>query len=1135
MLLGGFDARLVSGAPVSLPTKKAQALLAYLGIRPGQSHPRDKLAALLWGEKSDEQARGGLRHALVVLRRALADAHPPPLRIEGQTLALNSVGVEVDVVTFERRVAEGTPQALEQAAELYRGDLLLGFSVNEPLFEEWLVAERERLREMALAALARLLGHQSKAAGTERAIQTAVRLLGLDPLQETVHRTLMHLYGRQGRRGAALKQYQVCVGVLQRELGMEPEAETKQLYQDLLRRPAEAVKTPDAGADHRAHPTREVGPAPPDLAAAETPLFGRQAELGRLRQVLGEAIQGHGHVATVMGEAGIGKTQLVSTLAADAVAQGCRVLIGRCHESDSILPFGPWVDACRSGQVSTDEEILGALHPTRRAELARLLPESSTAGLPRASEGALLLFESVAELIEQVAARQPLVIVLEDLHWADEMSLRLLAFVSRRIAAWPALLVATARHEELADASMARRTLEELARAAHEMPVALSPLSRPDIALLVRALTRVGSDAPTVAHVEERIWAMSEGNPFVAVEAVRSLDQVGLRDEAREESGALALPASVRDLVARRMDRLSPRGQQLAAVAAVIGRQFEFTLLRSASGLEERDAAEAVEEMVRCHVLQAIGTQLDFSHDRVREVAYGRLLPPRRRLLHGAVAEALEAVGAGTADAMETLSRDRPREQTEQLAYHALRGEVWDKALRYCGQAGAKAAGRVADREAVAFFEQALATLENLPETQEMRKHAIDLLVHLRNSLQVLGELSRGLDCLRRAEALAEALGDRPRLVEIAATLSSHFWAVADQDRALEGARRSLALAVDLNDPSWQARGRYLVGRIHHVMGDYRLAIDVLRESAEALKGSGISSSARTSAGSPNASGGRCSTTRFRVAVSLSSAPWPTTTAGSSVISRANLALCLAEVGEFAEAVVRGEEARRIAEEIDHPYSRIAACLGLGGVWVRQGEFEKAVTVFERGFRLCEEARSPFLFPWIAAHWAYASGLSGRVAEALPLLEQAVERAAGMRLLVYQSQRIAWLSEITLLGGRRDDAVRLGERALDLARTHKERGEEAWALRLLGQIHIGSDASGGRQAEDLYQQALVIAYELGMRPLVANCHLGLGKLSALTGRLDQARERLDTAATMFRDMNMRFWLDQAETASNSLA
>ena len=372
--------------------------------------------------------------------------------------------MEIDVVTFEQRVAECTPQALEHAAELYRGDLLLGFSVTEPLFEEWLVAERERLREMALEALARLLAHQTKAAGTERAIQTAVRLLGLDPLQEAVHRSLMQLYARQGRRGAALKQYQVCVGALQRELGTAPEAETRQLYQELLRRPAEVGKAPDARADHRSRSARKAGPALPDLPAPETPLFGRQAELGGLRELLGEAIRGHGHVATVVGEAGIGKTRLISSLVADALSQGCRVLIGRCHESDSILPFGLWVDACRGGEISADEEILDALHPSRRAELTRLLPEASIASLPPASDGALPLFESVAGLIEQVAARQPLVLVLEDVHWADEMSLRLLAFVSRRIPAWTALLIVTAREEELTDGSMARRTVECSAR-----------------------------------------------------------------------------------------------------------------------------------------------------------------------------------------------------------------------------------------------------------------------------------------------------------------------------------------------------------------------------------------------------------------------------------------------------------------------------------------------------------------------------------------------------------------------------------------------------------------------------------------------------------------------------------------------
>jgi len=193
MLLGGFDARLASGAGLSLPTKKAQALLAYLAVRPGQPHARDKLATLLWGDKSDSQARDRLRHAVLDLRRALDGPAPSVMRIEGQTLAMDPAVVEVDVAAFEGRVAQGTPQALEEAAELYRGDFLLGFSLNEPLFEEWLVAERERLREMALEALARLLAHEDEGASTERAIQTAVRLLALDPLQEAVHRALMRL------------------------------------------------------------------------------------------------------------------------------------------------------------------------------------------------------------------------------------------------------------------------------------------------------------------------------------------------------------------------------------------------------------------------------------------------------------------------------------------------------------------------------------------------------------------------------------------------------------------------------------------------------------------------------------------------------------------------------------------------------------------------------------------------------------------------------------------------------------------------------------------------------------------------------------------------------------------------------
>jgi predicted ATPase len=249
--------------------------------------------------------------------------------------------------------------------------------------------------------------------------------------------------------------------------------------------------------------------------------------------------------------------------------------------------------------------------------------------------------------------------------------------------------------------------VEELSHASEAVPAVLSPLSRSDTALLVRALGRVGSDDRTVTQVEAQIWAMSEGNPFVAVEAMRALDQASLSDGARDEGAAVSLPASVRDLVVRRLDRLGARSQQLAAVAAVIGRRFDFTLLHSTSGMAERDAAEAVDEMVRHHVLQAVGNHLDFTHDRVRDVAYGRLLPPRRRLLHRAVAEALETAGSGPGHATGAPPRDRDGEQIEQLAHHALRGELWEKAVDYLRQAGTKAAARSALHDARVCFVQA--------------------------------------------------------------------------------------------------------------------------------------------------------------------------------------------------------------------------------------------------------------------------------------------------------------------------------------------------------------------------------------------------------------------------------------------
>ncbi len=258
-LFGGFEVALSSGACVSLPTKKAQALLAYCALRPGQAHQRGKLATLLWGDTEEENARNSLRQTIFVLRTALGGKLSPALRIDADTVAADPLAIEVDVLNFERLAAERTRQALERAATLYRGDLLEGFVVDEEPFENWLFQERERLKDLAMEVLAQLLRHQDAEGMVEAAAQTARRLLALDPLQEAVHRALMRLHARAGRREAALRQYEVCVGLLRRELRLEPEPETRRLYEEMRKRLRPAfeplpVGMPDVGGVETAGP-----------------------------------------------------------------------------------------------------------------------------------------------------------------------------------------------------------------------------------------------------------------------------------------------------------------------------------------------------------------------------------------------------------------------------------------------------------------------------------------------------------------------------------------------------------------------------------------------------------------------------------------------------------------------------------------------------------------------------------------------------------------------------------------------------------------------------------------------------------------------------------------------------------------
>jgi tetratricopeptide (TPR) repeat protein len=807
-------------------------------------------------------------------------------------------------------------------------------------------------------------------------------------------------------------------------------------------------------------------------------------------------------VVAAVGEAGVGKSRLLYEFVHSHRTQGWQVLEAASVSYGKATPYFPVVELLKrymhvedgddprtvrakvTGHLLTLDEALQDTIPALLVLLDALPADSPFPRLdpPQRRQRTLAALKRVLLRESQV---QPLLLVFEDLHWIDAETQALLDNLVESLPTAHLLLLLNYRPEY--QHGWGSKTYYTQLR--------LDPLPPASADEFLHALL---GDDPSLASLKPLLIARTEGNPFFLEESVRTLVEtsvlVGEMDAYRlaQPLHSIQVPATVQAVLAARIDRLPPEAKRLLQTAAVIGTEVPCPLLTAITDLPGTALHRHLTHLQAAEFLYETRLfpepEYTFKHALTHEVAYGSLLQERRRVLHARIVEGLEG-----------FAGDRVAEEVERLASHALRGEVWDKAVAYCRQAGEKAMAQSAHREAVESFEQALSALSHLPEQRDTLEQAVDLRLALCSALVPSGDYSRILAGLREAEALAEALADPRRLGQVSGLLSDSFRAMGAYDQAITAAQRTLALATAGGAVILQALANNDLGRAYYAQGDYRRAIDCCRQTVATLDEA-----------------------------------WRLERFGRvflpAVISRAQLAVCQAELGTFVEGRTICEEGLQIAEAVAHPGSLMYASWGSGLLSLRQGDLSRAIPRLERAVGLCQDADLPIWFPLMAATLGAAYTLAGRVADAVPLLTRAMAQAMAIELPWRQALCDLFLSEAHLLASRLEEAHALAERALVHTRERQERGHQAYALRLLGDIAVRRDPLESEQAETHYRQALALADELGMRPLQAHCHRSLGTLYAATGQREQAHTALSTAIEMYQSMDMTFWLPQAEAA-----
>jgi predicted ATPase/DNA-binding SARP family transcriptional activator len=1025
-----------AGRRLPIPRRQARALLCRLAVR-SQPIAREQLCYLFWPDIPDTTARRHLSHLLWHLQRALPDALL--VLATKDSIGLDPMRIWSDVAAFERLCAVGTTEALQQVVELYRGPFLSGFSLPGcPEFESWATGEGQTLELRYLRALATLLEERAARGEHQAAIACAQRYLSTDDLAEGLHRRLIELYALTGDRSAALRQYERCAVILERELGVSPLPETRAAYESALQgRPPLS-------------PPQEAGPPRIVLPGVQVPLLGRQDALRHLEQAWIGAQRGKGSVALIRGEAGIGKSRLMYEFA-EQRGEGTLVLTGTCHSVTRSVPYHPLVDALRpvAGTVTEKgEKAAGSqaasraplpLSPIWLAEVARLLPElrglypDLPPPLPTEPEEARArLFEALGRLVLALAAGPaPLLLALDDLHWADGATLDWLGYLAYQLRhshhfglEAPRLLVVGAYRSE--EGEILAELRRGLARAGAPVELELAGLDAVAVRQLVAYLTSSSllADDPDQVLLADRLQEATGGNPFFLLETVQAYLEAGHPARDYTALARFPLPDTIRLAVDRRLKRLSPQARQVLEAGAVLGRAFGFDLVRVTAGRGEMEVLDGLEELVARQFLREGESGFGFRHDLIRRAVAEDLSPVRRQLLHRRAGRALEKLRPEAVSSL-ALHFELGGEKGKALHYHGLAAQrsealfAWNEAeqhqdrmlallaeldpactqpdcLAQRGQILATRAhlyylqGRLADRDA---------DLASLEELSSDGGHAPLRLCALQERVRYLnldGHYEQGIAVAQEGLALAGSLGEVAASSRLLAQLGFAHYFLGQPRRALAALESALAAAGGEADAAMRGRISHILGYVHFHLGDYARSLACQQEAYACHQQTGDHN---------------------RLA-------WDGLDIGAALF----------EMGEVEEAGRYLDEHLALARRIGARPAEAYALTLLGSWNLHRGDYGRSADYFLQAFAMQSELRSEQGCAAADEGLGLALYHLGELAEARRRLQGAASRARALGHRRRLVEALVGLGLVEIAADRLDDAQQYLHEAVPLAR-----------------------------------------------------------------------------------------------------